>query len=82
MKDHMDSVWQLVRYGLLWIGSMLTTRGVVSNSEWDLVVGAIMTLLPVGWGVFVRWNTKAVPAATAARPDVPTVSPVTGQVKH
>lgn len=80
MKDNMDSVWQLIRYGLLWIGTVLTTRGVTTSTENEIIIGAIMSLLPVLWGVYVRWNTKAVPVEVARRPDVPTVSQATGKI--
>jgi hypothetical protein len=34
------------------------------------------------WGLYVRKGTRAVSEVTAARRDVPTVSPVTGAVEH
>ena len=35
----------------------------------------------VAWGNYVKFRTKAVPIATAARIDVPTVSAATGAVE-
>lgn len=76
---HLDTVMVLVRYAVLALGSVLVTRGVIQESDVELVIGGISAVLPVVWGVFVRWNTKAVPIGTAK--SSPVVSPVTGSVQ-
>lgn len=73
-----DSVWQLVRYLLLIGFAPLAKNGYTDGDTINLMIGALGTLFTSGWGIWVKWHTKAVPAATAARADVPTVSPVTG----
>ena len=74
-----DSVWALIRYILVSLGSGLTAHGTLSSDDVQTAAGAIVTLLTVAWGVYVRTGTKAVPVETAKRPDVPTVSPISGQ---
>jgi hypothetical protein len=76
-----DTVVMLIRYVLLFVGGILSARGWVTNDQIELIMGAVSTVVPALWGLFVKWNTKAVPVNTAARKDVPTVSPVTGTVQ-
>jgi len=73
-----DIIWQIIRYGLVALGSWLGTKGYVDNETWAQIVGGFGTLFGAGWGLYVKWNTKAVPAVTAARSDVPVVSGATG----
>lgn len=76
-----DTVWVLVRYALIALGGWLTNKGFVDADTWTTVVGALGTLFVATWGIFVRWNTNAVPSSVAASPSVPTVSAATGTVK-
>jgi hypothetical protein len=75
-----DTIWQLIRYGLIAIGSFLVGKGYVTSADVTTIIGALGAIFPVVWGIYVKANTKAVPAATAARSDVPTVSAATGAV--
>jgi hypothetical protein len=76
-----DTIWQLIRYGLIAAGSFLVGKGYITSEQVTTLVGAIGAIFPIAWGLYVKANTKAVPAATAARPDVPTVSAATGTVQ-
>lgn len=76
-----DTLWQVLRYGLIAVGGYFTNKGIVSSDQWTTIVGALGTVFPILWGLYVKANTKAVPAATAARTDVPTVSAATGAVQ-
>jgi hypothetical protein len=76
-----DTIWQLLRYGLIAVGSFLTGKGYITSEQVTTIVGALGTIFPIAWGLYVKANTKAVPAATAARIDVPTVSGATGSVQ-
>lgn len=76
-----DTIWQIVRYVLIAGGTWVASKGYISETQWETVVGAIGTLFAVGWGLFVKSGTKAVPADVAARPDVPTISGATGKVE-
>ena len=75
-----DSVWQLIRYSLLVLGGAAVGKGWISQEDVLAIVGAVGVIATTGWGLYVKAGTKAVPAATAARPDVPVVSAATGQV--
>jgi hypothetical protein len=83
-------VWmQVLRYVLIGLGGYLAKRGVIPDDQVagvvDQIINAVGPLMLAGgaiWGVWVKWRTKAVPAATAARIDVPTVNPVTGAVQR
>lgn len=75
-----DTIWQIIRYGLIAGFGFLTGKGYISSEQATTIIGAIGTLFPIAWGLFVKAGTKAVPDATAARADVPTVSAATGAV--
>ncbi len=74
-----DTVWQVLRYALIFGGSFVAGQGWASNEDVTAAVAAISTLVPILWGVYVKAGTTAVPDATARRSDVPTVSAITGQ---
>jgi hypothetical protein len=76
-----DTIWQIIRYGLISGFGFLTGKGYISSEQATAIIGAIGTLFAVGWGLFVKSGTKSVPEATAARADVPTVSSATGAVQ-
>ncbi len=75
-----DMIWQLIRYGLLAVGGYFTNKGIVTGDQLTSIIAALGTLFTTGWGLYVKYGTKATPAATAARSDVPTVSAATGTV--
>lgn len=77
-----DTVWQIIRYILIAGGSFATGKGWVTADQVTTIVGALGSLFAVAWGLFVKSGTKAVPEATAARSDVPTVSAATGAVQR
>lgn len=77
-----DSIWQIIRYILIAAGSFATGKGWVTADQVTQVIGALGALFAVGWGLFVKAGTATVPAATAARSDVPTVSQATGTVQN
>jgi len=73
-----DRVWQLIRYVLLLFFGYLTKKGIGDADTWNAVLGPLGALFTAGWGIYVKYGTKAVPADVAARSDVPTVSAATG----
>lgn len=75
-----DTIWQIVRYGLIAGFGFLTGKGYVSAEQATTIIGAIGTLFPIVWGLFVKSGTRAVPEAVANRPSIPTVSGATGTV--
>lgn len=76
-----DTIWQLVRYGLIALGTWFTSKGWIAGESWETIIAGIGTLFPVIWGLVVKSGTKAVPADVAARKDIPTVSAATGAVQ-
>ncbi len=76
-----DTVWQIARYILIAGGGVAVGKGWITNEQLLTVVGAIGSVGAVVWGLFVKSGTTAVPDATAARADVPTVSGATGAVQ-
>lgn len=82
-----EQFWQVLRYVLIGGGAFLAGRGKIDPTQVapladqliQLLSGAI-SLATVAWGLYVKFRTVAVPVETAARPDVPTVSPATGAV--
>ena len=75
-----DTVWQILRYILIAGGGFLSGKGYISAEQVTTLIGAIGSIGAVVWGLFVKAGTTAVPDATAARPDVPTVSAATGAI--
>ncbi len=49
-----DITLGLVRHGLTALGGVLGARGVIAASDVELAVGAIMTLVAVGWSVLAK----------------------------
>lgn len=76
-----DSIWQILRYILIAVGSFATGKGWVSADQVTTIVGAIGSVGAIFWGLYVKSGTTAVPDATAARADVPTVSAATGAIQ-
>lgn len=75
-----DSVWQIIRYILIAGFGFLSGKGYISSEQANTIIGAIGTLFAAGWGIYVKFGTKATTAEVAARPTVPTVSAATGSV--
>lgn len=80
-----DNIWVALRAVLMVAGGFLAGKGYVTMSDFTTLVDKAQTALPglialgsAAWAMWVRWNTRAVPAATAARKDVPTVNAATG----
>jgi hypothetical protein len=76
-----DMAMQLIRYTLLTLGPLVVSRGLATDEQWAQIVGAVIVVATWAWGIYVKKGTTSVPDATAARADVPTVSPLTGQTK-
>jgi hypothetical protein len=90
-----DQLWQAIRYGLIFVGGILATKGYLDKSavpalasriiealtQTAAAVGLIMSVGSTLWGFYVTWKTKRVPLATAQRPDVPTIHPATGAIE-
>ncbi len=76
-----DVIWQIVRYALLAIGGFFTGKGYLTSDQLTAVIGALGTLFTTIWGIYIKYGTTSVPDAVAARPDVTTVSPITGSKK-
>lgn len=83
-----DTIWQTIRYVLIGVGGYFAGKGKIDPAQVaplaDQIISIASGAVAVGaaaWGFYVKWQTKAVPAATAARTDVPTVSSATGAVQ-
>jgi hypothetical protein len=75
-----DSVWQIIRYILLAAGGYFTNKGILTGDQLTAIIAALGTLFTAGWGIYVKYGTKATTIAAAAKPSVPTVSGATGVV--
>lgn len=76
-----DTIWQILRYALIAGGSFVVGKGWVTEEQVATIIGAIGSIGAILWGLYVKAGTKAVPAAVADRPTVPTVSGATGVVQ-
>lgn len=77
-----DTIWQLIRYALIAAGSFFVGKGQVSEADVTTIVGAIGTVFPIVWGLYVKSGTSATPTQSAVRAGLPTVSGATGMVSH
>lgn len=80
----MDLFWQNLRYAMIAGGIALAAQvcnGCIGGPIVEQIVGLIFAGGAWAWGNYVKKGTKAVPDATAARSDVPTVSAATGAVQ-
>ncbi len=84
-----DQLWQTIRYVLLIGGGFMAGRGWVTMDQVNTlidnlpgIIGAVTSAATAIWGLYVKFGTKSVPAATAARSDVPTVSSATGAIQR
>lgn len=80
-----DQLWITLRYILIGGGSYLAGKGKIPMADVSVyadgiiqILSGVTALATVAWGLYVRWNTRAVPIATAERKDVPTVNAATG----
>ena len=83
-----DTIWQTVRYVLIGIGGFFAGKGKIDAAQVPVLADQIIQIASgavalgaAAWGLWVKWNTKPVPVATADRPDVPTVNSATGAVQ-
>lgn len=80
-----DVLPMALRYILIAIGSTLGAFGYIDCTSvipmadnilaW---VGGIVSMATMGWGFYVKWNTKTVKETVAVQAVVPTVSAMTG----
>jgi hypothetical protein len=74
--------WQLLRYVLIAGGTLAATESAnVTNSDVEIIAGAVVALGAALWGIYTRWKTAAVPVERAVLSDVPVQSSATGVVK-
>lgn len=50
------------------LGAILTTKGIVSESDWQMYVGLVMATGSLGWMLYARWNTQKVAADAIVLP--------------
>lgn len=88
MNGNADLIWQNLRYTMITIGAGLIVKytgafftAAQASSVAEGIVGGAVFLGAIVWGNYVKYRTRAVPVETAARPDVPTVSALTGAIE-
>lgn len=47
------TITTVIRYILVAIGSVLTARGIVDEQTVEMIVGAILTLVTAGYGIYI-----------------------------
>ena len=58
----------IVRHGLTTAGGVLVSKGVIDDAGWSEAVGAIVTLIGVGWSIWEKHQAKAAPSGAATAP--------------
>jgi hypothetical protein len=69
MSPNTDQILSLVRAILVIVGTILTTKGIVGTADWTTYSGAIITIVPIVWSMFVHTDSAKL-AAVEAMPDV------------
>jgi hypothetical protein len=69
----------MLRYVLLLAFGPLVTKGYLTSDQVTTVLGALGALFTVGWGLYVKFGTKATTAEHADKITTPVVSPATGK---
>ena len=64
-----DQLMSVVRDALQIVGTFLATYGVLTSEQWQPMMGAIIMVAPVVWGIIVHSKTNTVKAA-ARLPEV------------
>lgn len=78
-----SQIWQTVRYLLILAGGWLAGKGKLPMTEVEpmadtivQILGLVVALGSVTWGLYVRYQTVSIPAAAAG--STPVVSTATG----
>lgn len=77
----MDTAWMVIRYLLIAGFSFLASRGYMTEEQGQTIVGAVGTIIPILWGIFVKSGTVPVKASIVERQHLPHVSSATGSTK-
>jgi hypothetical protein len=83
-----SALWSMIRSGIMAVSSILVGTGIAQQEQVDTLMNSLEVVVPgliaiatVVWGVWVNWNTRRVPMLEAMRPDIETVSPITGAIE-
>lgn len=79
--------WAILRYVLIAGGTAIATSGPnqqygITQGDIQNVVGAVIAAASAIWGIYVKYNTAAVPVPVAERADIPVQSSATGQIRE
>lgn len=75
MNDNLQSV---IRAVLLAAGGFLVKQGIVTDAQWQNVVGALLALGAVAWAVYSNRQAKAAKVVSAVV-GTPVVTPLVGK---
>ena len=64
-----DQLMSVVRAALQIVGTFLTTYGLITAEQWQPMLGGLMMIIPVIWGIYVHSKWYTVKAA-ARLPEV------------
>ena len=65
-----DQVFSLARDFLKIVGTYLTTSGVTTSSQWELVVGGILAAAGIVWSQYDKKTKPEVPVSPSTSKDV------------
>lgn len=64
------AITTLIRYILASLGTLMVSRGLLDQGTADMIVGAVLVILPVAHGVYLSYrNSKTIKAAEPYTPD-------------
>lgn len=54
-----QALMSALRSLLIALGSVLVARGFLNDTTWNQIVGALMTIIPVVWGIWDKYWTES-----------------------
>lgn len=69
MTPNTDQILMLVRSVLVIVGMFLVSSNKVTDSNWQTIAGAILTIVPVIWGMFANTQSAKI-EKVAVMPEV------------
>lgn len=64
-----DEIKNAVQLAMTFMGALLLSHGVVTQTEWSGLTGAVLALVGPAWSIFLdHWNKKKVPETAVVVP--------------
>lgn len=55
-----EVVLSFIRQIAIFVGGMVVATGYVTAGQWELLTGAVITIVPVVWGLVSKWKDQQI----------------------